>query len=402
MSEPDSSERRRPPTIDLTATEVEAAARSDAAAKPEATAEPTKDRAADAPPRGASPGAFANARPYAIGVFGGAVAVAAILAGLWVAGVVPNAAAPSNTPPPAGQADKSADAAELSSRLDKIQQALQSPHTDDAQTARLTAAEAQNKSLGDQLAALTRRVDDVATATQGVAAPAKAAAEASAAAKNAAQAGVPRADLDALASRITELETAVKTLSAEVVNRTSTSTADDRVTRATVAAEALRAAVERGAPFRAELSAVQALGVDPNATAPLEPFAADGVPTAAALSRELTNLLPALQRAAEPASGGSFLARLKSHMQRLVQITPINAPSEPAADDVMSLVDRIDDDAERGDVAAALADLLRLPAAARAPADGWIKKAQARDAAITAARRIVTEALTALAKPVAQ
>ena len=400
MSEPDSTQRRRPPTIDLTATEVEAG-RSDAAAKAAAEPEPAKDRAAAGPTRPSRPGLLARARPYAIGVLGGAAAVAAIAAGLWVAGIVP-ALPPTNAAAPNLQDGKSADTGEISARLDKIQKALQSPRGDEALAARLTAAETQTKSLGEQLAALTHRIDDVATATQGALSQAKAAAATADAAKNAAQSAVTRADLDALINRVTELESAVKALSADVAQRTSTSSADDRATRATVAAEALRAAVERGAPFRAELNAVQALGVDSAATAPLEQFAADGVPSAASLSRELTNLLPSMRRASEPAPSDSFLAWLESHMQRLVQVTPINAPSASVADDAASIVGRVGDDAARADVAAALADLARLPDVARAPAEGWVKKAQAREAAIAASRRIVTEALAALAKPVAQ
>jgi len=395
MSEPDRTQRRRPPTIDLTATEVEAGA-SDAAPKP------AQDRAADAPPRPSRLGLLARARPYAIGVFGGAVVVAVIAAGLWVAGLVPATAPPNGAASNAPEA-KSADTGEISVRLDKIQKALQSPRADEALAARLTAAEAQTKSLGEQLAALTRRVDDVATTTQGALSEAKVAAETADAAKSAAQSGVTHADLEALINRVTELESAVKALSADVAQRTSTSSADDRVTRATVAAEALRAAVERGSPFRAELDAVRALGVDSAATSPLEQFAADGVPSAASLSRDLASLLPALQRASEPAAtSGSYLERLESHMQRLVQVTPINAPSAAAADNAASIADRVGDDAARGDIAGALADLGRLPDAVRAPAEGWIKKAQAREAAIAASRRIVADALGALTRPSAQ
>ena len=43
--------------------------------------------------------------------------------------------------------------------------------------------------------------------------------------------------------------------------------ADDRAARLTIAAEALRAAVERGAPYQAELAAAKSLGADQSATA---------------------------------------------------------------------------------------------------------------------------------------
>ena len=121
------------------------------------------------------------------------------------------------------------------------------------------------------------------------------------------------------------------------------------------------------------------------------------------LGRELGALTPALYRAteAEP-SNDSFLARLESHAQRLVRITPIGTAAAPAGDDPASVIARINAAAARGDSAAALADIAKLPDVARALADGWVKKAQAREAAIAASRRIAADALAALSKPVSQ
>jgi hypothetical protein len=222
-------------------------------------------------------------------------------------------------------------------------------------------------------------------------------------AKSTTQAGVQRNDIDALTNRIAMLESAVKSLSADVAQRTSSSNTDDRVMRATVAAEALRAAVERGAPYQAELAAVQSLGADQNATAPLAPFAADGVPSADGLGRELAALIPAFQRASESEpNNGSILGRLEAHAQKLVRITPLDASTAPAGDGPASVIARINGDAARGDVAAALADIARLPDAARSLADGWVKKAAAREAAIAASRRIAADALAALGRPASQ
>jgi hypothetical protein len=403
MSEADSASRRRPPTIDLTAKEVETA-------MPDPTAAPQADTAHEATSRdipGDHAGVSSRATPYAVGGVIGAVAAAIIIAGLWILGFIPvnqtvapqNAAATSAAQAPTASSAKTAND-EISARLDKIQQALQARRPDAALEGRLTAAEAQTKALGDSLAALTRRVDDIAAASQTGLAQAKAAAATAEAAKNTAEARAQRADLDPLVNRIAALESAVKALSAEVSQRTSSSTADDRVTRLTVAAEALRAAVERGAPYQAELGAVTALGADPNATAALAPFAAQGVPSAAQLGHELAVLAPALYRATDPApSGGSLLARLESHAQRLVRITPVGTSAAPAGDDASSVIARINGAAARDDVAAALAEIAKLPDAPRALADAWVKKAQARAAAIAASQRIAADALAALGKP---
>jgi hypothetical protein len=403
MSEADSTPSRRPPTIDLTAKEVETK-------QPDSTA---SDGAAneDVPVGRGGWNLIGGVTPYAVGAIVGAVVVGAIIAGFWIAGFGP---ARETTAPPSpstantaaassAQGAKSADIDAISARVDKIQQALQTPPTDEALIARMTAAEAQTKSLGDSLVGLTRRVDDGAAAVQTVHTQAQAAATAAEGAKGAAQAGVQRSDIDVLTNRIAALESAVKSLAVDVAQRTSSSNSDDRVTRATVAAEALRAAVERGAPYQAELAAVQSLGADQNATVPLASFAADGVPSVDALGRELAALTPALRRASETEpNNGSLLGRLEAHAQKLVRITPLDASTAPAGDGPSSVIAGINAAAARGDIAAALADIARLPDAARSLAEVWVKKAEAREAAVAASRRIAADALAALGRPVSQ
>ncbi len=394
-SEPDSTPRRRPPTIDLTAQEIETE-RQAGSTQDAAAADAVKDHVAGNAPGGR----IGRAKPYAFGAVAGAIAVAAILAGLWLAGLVPmrETAAPLTTPVAQGARTPATD--EISSRLDKIQQALQAPRPapDAALASRLAAAEAQTKSLSDSLGALARRVDEIAATSQSALAQARTAAAAAQEAKTAAQAGVQRGDLDAPANRIAALENAVKSLSSDAAQRTSP--VDDRAARATVAAEALRAAVERGVPYQAELAAVKSLGADDNATAPLAPFAADGIPSAATLGRELGALTPALLKASGAAPNeGSFLGRLEAHAQQLVHVTPLDAP---AGDDSSSVIARINADAARGDIVAALADIGRLLDAARSAAESWVAKAKAREAAIAASRRIAADALAALVGPASQ
>ena len=403
-SEPDSTPRRRPPTIDLTATEVAAdkpAAGNDPAAEGAQT-----DGASGQPSTKPAAGGPGGPRLFIVTAFAsiaaGALVVAIIGVGLWFAGYVPArepAAAPNAQPP------NSAAIAEISARLNKIEGAIATqqqqkpvppPQPDPALLSRLAAAEAATKSLSDSLAALTHRVDDAAAAAQNALAQAKSASTAADAAKSAAQTEVvARSDLDALAARIAPLESTVKTLADDIKHETAT--ADDRAARLTVAAEALRATVERGAPYPAELAAVKSLGADQSATAPLEPFAPAGVPSAAALAHELESLTPALQQAAEPASSNnSFLGRLENNARRLVQITPVDAPP---GDDPASVVTRISVDAEHADIAAALADIAKLPDAAKPLAAAWVEKAQARNAAIAASRKLAADALAALSKP---
>jgi hypothetical protein len=426
MSETDSTSRRRPPTIDLTAKEVESA-KPEAKPQPDAESASTNGKpesvdeaatgAGETASSGHAGGSSGRIAPYAMGLAAGAIAVAAIVVALWFADLIPvhdastpsaaqSAAAPPRAGVPATQSAQSTGTDQISARLDRIEQALQGPpHTDAALAGRVAGAEAQAKALGDSVAALTRRVDDLAAAAQTALMEAKSAAEAAKeAAKNAApsaaQSAVQRSDIEAVEGRVSALQTAMKSLDADLTKRTFSANADDRVMRLAIAAEALRAAVERGAPFAAELAGVRALGADPKALAPLEPFAVQGLTSAAELSRELAALTPALSRATEPQpSNTSLLATLESRAQKLVRITPVGSAALPAGDDAAAVIGRLNVDAAHGDIDAALGEIAKLPDDARALAKAWADKAGARQAALAQSRRIAAEALTALAKP---
>jgi len=383
MSEPDSNPGRRPPTIELTATEVE---------QPASTA---NSGAGQGDTRGATGKSGGRLALHAVSAVIGAVAAAAVVAGLWLAGLPPSRQA---AVPPAATLPSSATPDDLSARLDKIEKTIQAPQSEPALGSRLTAVEAATKSLGDSLGAINRRLDDIAKAAQSASKQADAASAAADAAKSAAQANVQHSDTDALETRIAALETAVKALSDSAARRASS--ADDSAARLAVAAAALRAAVERGVSYQAELAAVQALGADRAATAPLELFAADGVPSATALAHELAALTPDLERLTDAAPGdATFLKRLETHAEKLVRITPVDAP---LGNDPSTVIVRINVDAARGDIAASLADIGALPAPAQALTAAWVKKAEAREAARAASRRVAADALAALAKPATQ
>jgi hypothetical protein len=407
MSDPDSAQRRRPPTIDLTAQEVETGRPADGAESSTASAA-SADSAGQsgASERGSSP-APRRTMPYIVSGFIGAAAAAAIIVGLWLAGLAPqgwSAAPQSAAAPPLASAPDSKRISEIEAQLDKLRGAMQATPPDAGLTPRIGNMETQTKALNDAIAALTHRVDEIATSTRNLATEAKAAAAAAATAaaeegKAAAQSKDQSGDLDQIAKRIETLENAVKTLSADTAR--ASSSADDHLARAAAAAAALAAVVERGAPFNAELASVTALGADENAVAALTPFAADGLPSAAALSRELVQLLPALRQATMAAPNeSSLIARLELNAQKLVRIT--RTDSAPTGDDPSSIISRIDTDARSGDITGALADIARLTPQPRALAADWAKKAQAREAAVGASRRITAEAAAALGKPAPQ
>src|SRR5262249_60222754 len=116
-------------------------------------------------------------------------------------------------------------------------------------------------------------------------------------------------------------------------------------------------------------------------------------------ARELAGLMPSLRaraaRAEAPPPKAGVIERLQASAERLVRIRPID---EPRGDDVAAVLARIDASAGRAHLAAGPADLAKLPPAVRAPAEPWIKKAQARHAALDTAQHLARDTAAALGK----
>jgi hypothetical protein len=384
-SEPDSTPKRRPPTIDLTATEIEP--EKPAASEASAT---NRDRGGDgdkATATARSGHKLAGWLPgLAVGAGAGILVVGAFALGAWYAGFVsPRAGNPGMT----SLVRPSADSGQISARLDKVQAELEALQRQSRQFARLAALEAQTKALSDSVATLTRRLDVVSASAKSALGRANAAILS---AKAAAQGTVPPNGLNALTGRVVSLEREVAALSKNASR--AAAGAQDRPARLVLATAALRAALERGEPYQTELGLVTSYGVDAQAVAALKPYAATGIPTAQALAHELSSLLPALAKASLGRSkSGSLLTDLENDAKNLVHISPVGVPAGSEPVDVLA---RISVDAAQVHIAAALADLAQLPPSAKTLAQPWMRKAEARAAAVAASRRIGAVALQRL------
>ncbi len=307
---------------------------------------------------------------------------------------------------------------DLAARLARVEGAAPTP--DPQVTNRLGAAEAIAKSATDGVATLNRRIEELAAVlaearsrADTVAASVQAAAAAPAgvdankaeiealkarlaALESTRSQQVDKKDLDALATRIAAFEQAVASLdqAAKAAQAAqAASSARGRAVRLAILAAALNAAVDRGAPYAPELNAVKPLA-PPNALAPLEPFAASGLPSADALARELSDLLPRLQQTGSTGETGSILDKLQANASRLVRIRPV---TEQPGDDPRAVLARIEVKAAQSDIGGALAEAGKLPPEQRAAAEPWMRKAQARMAAVEACRRLAAESLAAVA-----
>jgi hypothetical protein len=445
---PGGRRRRPPPTIEGTASEVasepmtnpapETAAApapspepvsgtgpSQGTPRPEPDPGPSEAAASSEPPRQTPPPpppppSRGDARPWIAAGIGGVVAAAVIAALLWLlngylnrdaslAGKVDALAAQVRglAGKPAAADAKAVDdlrarvevidagVRRLDDRLNRAESALATPRsapTDPAVLARLSAAESMQRALGDTLADLRKRIEDSTAAARDARERADAVARSSGADANDAL----RKEVAALTGRLAALEHAERATD-QRVEQSMTGASADRAVRLAVLAGALRAAVERGAPFTAELAAAKALGADAAALAPLETFAAAGVPNTEALARDFDKVEPAMSTAAVPAGhDGGVLGRLQANAERLVRVRPVG---DAPGDDPAAALARAGAKSHRGDIAGALAEVERLPLSVQAPAADWIKAAKARTAALEAARQLAANSLAALAKP---
>jgi hypothetical protein len=375
------------PTIDLTATEVAAKSAADEPhSPPEQDAHEQPEVVHDSEPANGRDGSSrkrGTAWQVLFAGFAGAVIVAAILSTLWLAGLVPARYDGSIRADPAS-------IAALNDRMAKLE-ATAKTSSDPTVFERLSAADNAMKSLGVAMTALTKRSDEVAATAADARLRADASEKAMTELRNrvqelgkSASAGPSSADVDSVKKRIAALEQLVKGAPA------------DSAARLALSAVALRDAVVSGAPFITELEEAKSLSADEKSLAPMAPFAANGVPTVATLAQELRALIPAMQKVSGAhAPIGGFLERLEANASKLVRIRPVDAPP---GDDASAVLARVEIEAAHAAIDAALNDLGKLDAATRAPVQDWIRKAQARQAALAAARQFASETMHELSK----
>jgi hypothetical protein len=401
--------RRPPPTIDLKATDVsEQKAPEAAALEPAAPVEPeapsTKTASTKTPPPEASseaqPRPELAAKPpsggtrnrsalWIVALLSGAVAAALVVvfgfALAFAMGWVPA------EQPSLAQQPGAVTVEDLTARLTSLEARASRPVAAVADQATLARADALEKSLAavrGEMATLREQSDKLATAV-------------STQAKAPSSEPAPAPDLSEINERIARVEQTVRAQGAQITKDgemiADAKPADDLALRRVIAAALLDVAVRHGDPYAAPLAAAKSLTPTPDALQPLEAFAATGVPSPAALDRELLALVPKLSPSVpeSPAAGSSIVDRLQAGAAKLVRIERTDTPGN----DRGAIVSRVTAAALRNDFAEARRDLNALAPADRAAAQGWLDKADARDAALAASRHFADEAMTQLAKP---
>jgi hypothetical protein len=379
--------KRPPPTIDLEPSEVRTEPAPDATAaepgtdpkddaKGDAQAEPPRETAA--PP--ISPAPRTGISPWVIAPFSGAVAAALVIAIGWMLGWPP-VQAPSQVSVAALD--------EVAGRLAAVEAKTSKPAVDPVAAARADALDKALASLRADLAKQRSQSEAVAAEVSGLkSVPHEAAAA--------------PVDLSTINERLAKLEQTARSQSADIATENAkiadAKPADDVALRRVVAAALLDVAVRHGDPYAATLATAKAFASDPEALKPLEKFADTGVPNPPAMTRELVTLVPKLSPPATDApatTGSGIVDRLQAGAAKLVRIER----TDTTGTDRAAVVGRITAAGLRNDFAEARKELGALSPADRAPAQAWLDKADARDAALAASRRFADDAMAALAKP---
>jgi hypothetical protein len=369
--------KRAPPTIDLEASEVSGETRHAAGdAAPEHAPQSSPDK-------GSSEGGSSISRsisPWVIAPMSGAVAAALVITIGWMLGWPAVQVAPAAPQINASAID------DLTARVAGLEQKLGKPVADTAAAARIDALEKSLTALRGDLASLRTQSEKLAADVKN--------------AKAVSGESVAALDLSALNERISQIERLGRNQSAEIAREgektADNKPADDLPLRRVVAAALLDVTVQQGHPFPALLTTAKSLSPNPDALKPLDAFAVTGVPNAPLLSRELLTLVPKLSPPAESSTSGSGIVdRLQTGASKLVRIERTDA----TGNDRGAIVARVTAAALRNDLADIRRELGTLSPADRAPAQAWLDKADARDAALAASRQFAADAMTVLAKP---
>ena len=200
-------------------------------------------------------------------------------------------------------------------------------------------------------------------------------------------------DLAALAARVDKIEGALAAPKSETRAAEEKPAAADNATAIAIIAEVAEERLRSGAGFGPELAALQRLGIEAVALAPLQAVA-NGAPTNSALAASFSAVAPHVLAAASEGEKGSMTDRFLAHIHNLVRVRDLN---ETAGDDPQALVSQIEAESRRGDIGGALASFDKLPEAARQAAGGWPTLARTRQAAEAALQSIREAAVGRLA-----
>jgi hypothetical protein len=319
------------------------------------------------------------------GLIGGVVVLAGAAALQW-AGVLPS---------------PKSDISALEQQIAQLRDAPAKPLDENTQTA-LDSAAASAKQASDQVAGLAKEVSAVKQSIADLQ-------------DRASTPGAP-VDTSAIDARIAALETELnaskeQTAQADGVAAGATArldaleakvndTAGQTNMALAMAATGLKAAVDRGEPYKAELDTYTAVAPEEGDVATLRPTETKGVPTVSALASEFGDVaarIIASTRTVDPNAG--ILDRLWSSASSLVEARPVGMVEGEGVD---ALTARIEAHLNAGDLGAAIAEWDKLPEAAKTASADFGGAMKARQNASAVVSKALSDALSGIKTPANQ
>ncbi len=320
---------------------------------PRAAAEPAPQTNEPAPPAPPTFPRNSTSGLIAAGIVGGLIALVGAGA-IQYAGFLPGSSAPASPP---------ADVSNLSAEIDGLKQSV----------AKLAAAPStpDNGALEERIAAL-----EVTAKTPPAAAD--------------------TAKVDAFNQKIADLTGQIDQLRAAVSQTTEQKAADgadiaqrlaeiekklneprrDVAVAKAIAAAALKAAIDRGGPFVAELDTFAGVSPDDPAVADLRNFAETGVPSRAELIRQVPDVATAIVGSVNQANPNqSWSDRLMASARSLVTIRPVG---NIEGESVEAIAARMEDKVKNGDLQGAASEWADLPAEAKQASAAFKQSLEAR------------------------
>jgi hypothetical protein len=151
---------------------------------------------------------------------------------------------------------------------------------------------------------------------------------------------------------------------------------DDVEVAVAIASAGLKAAIDRGGPFTAELSTLEGINPEDPAVKELKTFAASGVPSRATLVADFPKVADAILAASRTDDPNqSFTDRLMSSALSAIQVRPVGEVEGEGPDAVVA---RMETRITNGDLAAAAAEWDKLPEPAKKASEAYKKTLDAR------------------------
>jgi hypothetical protein len=179
----------------------------------------------------------------------------------------------------------------------------------------------------------------------------------------------------ATGSRIAALESNVASLSARL-DQQADQQADRPKVALAIATSALKAAVDRGGSFSAEVETFAAIAPDAPELPELRTLAEKGVPSRAQIAAAMPEAANAMAAAGKPVDqNAGFLDRLLSSAESLVTVRPVGVIE---GNTVAAIVARMEAAVKKGDLSGALKEYETLPEAPKAAGAAFAETLKAR------------------------